>query len=79
MGGQILIQLLAGAVVGWLASRITNSKGGLVRNVVIGLLGSYLGSVLAYLLQVNADSKLVIFVFSVIGACLLTVGGKALF
>ena len=36
---HILVSLLIGALVGWLAGKIMHSKGGLIRNIVLGLLG----------------------------------------
>jgi uncharacterized membrane protein YeaQ/YmgE (transglycosylase-associated protein family) len=34
--------ILIGLVAGWLASRIIDTRGGLIRNLVVGLVGSML-------------------------------------
>jgi uncharacterized membrane protein YeaQ/YmgE (transglycosylase-associated protein family) len=38
--------ILIGLVAGWLASRIIGTWGGLIRNLVVGLVGSMLGGFL---------------------------------
>lgn len=76
---QILGQLIIGALIGWIAANLTHSKGGLVRNIIIGVLGSYLGSVLADAVNISPTGQLSQLAFSIAGACVLLVGGKALF
>ncbi len=66
----LLVQLVVGAVIGWIASRIMKSEGGLIRNIFMGVVGSALGSWLASLLDISA-SGLGSFLVSVAGACLL--------
>ncbi len=39
----IIMWIVFGAIVGWLASIITKSKGGLIRNIIVGLIGAMLG------------------------------------
>ena len=39
----IIMWIVFGAIVGWLASIITKSKGGLIRNIIVGLIGAILG------------------------------------
>ena len=41
---NILWVLLFGAVAGWLASMVVGGGGGLIRNIIIGLVGSVVGS-----------------------------------
>lgn len=76
---HIIGRLIVGAIIGFFAARITKSEGGLIRNIIIGICGSYLGSVLANTLHVSATSLLSQLAFSIAGACILLVGGKALF
>lgn len=42
----VLVWILIGLIAGWLASRITGAPGGLVRNLMVGLVGSLLGGFL---------------------------------
>ena len=39
--------LFIGAIIGWLASKIMHGKGGLIRNIVLGVAGSVVGGWLA--------------------------------
>jgi uncharacterized membrane protein YeaQ/YmgE (transglycosylase-associated protein family) len=71
-----LISLIVGGLVGWLASIVmkTNAQQGVILNVVVGLIGSGLGSyVFGDLLQVGsarASGTVLSLCWSVIGACL---------
>ena len=47
----ILLLLLFGAVVGWLAGLIMKSKNGLILNIVLGIVGSIVGGFIASLLN----------------------------
>lgn len=42
----VLAWILIGLIAGWLAARITNSRGGLIRNLIVGLIGALLGGFL---------------------------------
>ena len=39
--------LLIGALIGWLASKIMHGKGGLLRNIIVGIAGAVVGGWLA--------------------------------
>jgi len=39
--------LLIGGIAGWIAEKLTNSSHGLLTNIVIGIIGAYIGGVLA--------------------------------
>lgn len=43
----LLIAIVIGAVVGWLASTIVGRHEGLVASVIIGIVGSFIGSLLS--------------------------------
>ena len=51
---QIFVTLLIGALVGWLAGKIMHSRGGLLKNILVGLVGGALGGWLGSLIGVNA-------------------------
>ena len=42
----VLAWILIGLIAGWLASRITGTPGGLIRNLIVGLVGSLFGGFL---------------------------------
>lgn len=69
----ILLWLLFGAVVGWLAGIIMNDKKSMVMNIILGILGSLLGSWIASTLfnRNFSDFSMEGLLFSVIGAAIL--------
>lgn len=47
-GESILYILLVGAVIGWLAGQLMKGRGfGLIGNIIVGILGSFVGNWLA--------------------------------
>jgi uncharacterized membrane protein YeaQ/YmgE (transglycosylase-associated protein family) len=42
----VLAWILIGLIAGWLAAKITNAPRGLLRNLIVGLIGSLLGGFL---------------------------------
>ncbi len=71
----ILLWILFGALVGWVASMLTgnNRRMGLVTNVVVGLLGALIGGWLSTVIGIGtyAEFSLGGFVVALIGAALL--------
>ena len=69
---NIILWILMGALIGWLAGLIMKSKGGALRNIVTGIVGSALGGLIASLLGISASTFSVGGVLiSIAGACLL--------
>ena len=67
-----LIWVLAlGALVGWLAGKVMGREGGLVRNIVVGVVGSGLGSFLFGLAGFAAFGFFARLLVSLVGACVL--------
>jgi uncharacterized membrane protein YeaQ/YmgE (transglycosylase-associated protein family) len=46
-GVSFLGTLLIGAIAGWIAEKITASRMGLLRNIILGVVGSYIGAFIA--------------------------------
>ena len=69
----ILGRLLLGALIGWLASKIMHGRGGLIRNIIVGIAGSVLGGWLADWVGIGAGNmfSFVGFLVALGGACLL--------
>lgn len=65
--------LFLGALIGWLASKIMHGKGGLIRNIIVGIAGSVLGGWLADWAGIGSGNIWSIggFLIAVGGACLL--------
>ena len=41
-----IVWIIVGLIAGWLASRVMDSRGGLIRNLVDGLIGAVVGGIL---------------------------------
>lgn len=43
----MIYSLILGALIGWIASKLMGSRGGLIRNLILGVVGSAVGNWLA--------------------------------
>jgi len=70
---QLIISLIIGGVVGWLASIVmkTNAQMGLIANVIVGIVGSALGVWVAGLLGLEVAGGIVQWLVAIGGAVLL--------
>lgn len=68
---NIIVWLIFGALAGWAASKLMKSEQGLVTNIVLGIVGSLVGGLLARIIGIKTDG------FS-IGALLIAIGGACL-
>ena len=70
---NLLITLIIGGIVGWLASIVMRANGqmGILANVVVGIFGSFLGVYVANALGVRAHSAPESWIVAVLGAALL--------
>ena len=69
----VLSWLIFGALVGWLAGIVMKSKQSLIRNIILGILGSFVGGFVASFMGIGTIGgfNIVNIVISVAGACLL--------
>ena len=76
----IIIWIIFGALVGWVASIIMESPGGLVRDIIVGIVGALLGGFIMNLLGHAAVSNFNFYSFFValLGACILIAITRAL-
>ena len=70
---DLLVTIVIGGVVGWLASILmrTNGQMGLLANVIVGIIGSFVGFTLAGALNIGAAGAISRWIVSVVGASLL--------
>ena len=70
---DIIIWIVFGAIVGWAASLIMDSGGGLLRNIVVGIVGAVVGGFLmGFVGQGGVGGfNLYSFVVAILGACVL--------
>ena len=65
----LLFSLLIGALAGWCACRLMGSETSALRNIGLGILGSFVGSILFSLIGLRASGFIGDFVVSVAGGC----------
>lgn len=72
---NILVWIVFGALVGWIASILvgTNKEQGAVVNIIVGIVGSIFGGMLAHLIGIDIGSF-----FSFIGFVIAIMGSVAL-
>jgi uncharacterized membrane protein YeaQ/YmgE (transglycosylase-associated protein family) len=76
---ELIIQLIGGGVIGWLASVLmkTNAQMGIIANVIVGIIGAGLGGWLAGQLGIGGP-PIMSWVMAVVGAAILIAILKAL-
>ena len=73
---SILLWLLFGALVGWIAGIIMKRQNSLLGNIIFGIIGSFVGGFLASLIGVGSLGRsfsfnIVNIIISVVGACVV--------
>ena len=71
--------IVIGALVGWIAGKVMDVDGGLLRNIVIGIIGSFVGSAVFGFLGFRAYGLFAELLVGVVGACLFIWMGRRLF
>ena len=69
----IIVWLIVGGVVGWLASLImrTDAQQGLILNIVVGIVGAFLAGLLLGGGTINQQITIESFLYSLLGAVVL--------
>lgn len=69
----IIIWLIVGGVVGWLASIVmrTDAQQGIILNIVVGIVGAFLAGLVVGGGSINQDVNLMSFLWSLVGAIVL--------
>jgi len=77
---SLLMTLIIGGIIGWLASILmkTNSQMGILANVIVGIVGSFLGSAIADALGMRVHGGAESWIVAVMGAALLITVLRAL-
>ena len=71
--------LIMGALVGWIAVKLMNLEGGLLRNIVVGVIGSFVGSIVFGLVGFSAHGLIANLLVGIVGACIFIWLGRKLF
>ena len=77
---NFLVTLIIGGIVGWLASILmrSNAQMGILANVIVGVVGSFVGVAVANGLGVRAHTTPAAWIVAVLGAALLIAVLRAL-
>ncbi len=68
----LIVFILVGAIAGFLAGKVMTGNGlGLMWDIVVGILGAFLGGWLAGLVGIAVTSIVVQILFAFVGACIL--------
>lgn len=76
---SFILSIVYGAIAGWIASKIMNTQGGTLRNIITGIVGGMIGSFLFRLVGFYASGFFANLIVSVIGACYFSLSAKKLF
>lgn len=70
---DLIVTLIIGGIVGWLASILmrTNGQMGILANVLVGIVGSFIGHAIANALNLGPRGSIASWVVSILGAVLL--------
>ena len=72
---NILLFLLFGAIVGWVAGLIMKSRNTLIVNIILGIVGALVGGFIASFVGIGGgasfDFSIVNIIVSIAGACLV--------
>ena len=69
----IIIWLVVGGIVGWLASMLmrTDAQQGILLNIVVGIVGAFIGGLIFSRGDINDTISLTSFLVSLVGAVIL--------
>ena len=70
--------IIMGALVGWIAGKLMN-LGGLLRNIVVGVIGSFVGSLVFGFVGFSAHGLIANLLVGIVGACLFIWLGRKIF
>ena len=71
MLNHLIISIILGGVSGWLAGILMKSNGTVVRNVLLGIAGGFIGDLILELIGISLGGYLGVIIVSVLGASLL--------
>ena len=68
---KLLIAIILGAISGFIACKLMKSSCGLIKNVILGISGGFVGDLIFELLGISFSGYIGTILVSVIGACLV--------
>ena len=74
----LILFLIIGAVAGWLAAKFMNKSQGLFMNLIVGIVGAYVGGFLARALGISATNAIGELIVATAGAIVLLIVLRAI-
>ena len=71
--------LILGGIIGWIAGKLMHSRGGILRNIILGIVGSAVGSWLSGTIGIAATVTIGSVIIGVAGACVVILVARWLF
>lgn len=62
--------IIMGAICGWAAGKLMDVEGGLLKNILLGIVGSFVGSLAFGLIGFSAHGFIANLIVGTVGACL---------
>lgn len=75
----MLFSIIIGGIIGWIAGKLMHSPGGIFRNIILGIIGSAVGSFLAHSIGLGATGTIGVILIGVAGACVVILVCRWLF
>ena len=66
-----IINLFFGGLAGWIAGKLMNSDGSMLRNIILGLVGGVVGSIVLGIFGIHGSGRIGGTIVSIVGACIL--------
>ena len=67
----MLISIILGGIIGWIAGKLMHSRGGIIRNIILGIVGSAVGNFLAGTVGLGATHSIGAILIGIGGACVV--------
>ena len=62
--------IIMGGICGWVAGKLMDVEGGLLKNILLGIVGSFVGSLAFGIIGFSAHGFIADLIVGVVGACL---------
>lgn len=67
----MLVSIILGGIIGWIAGKLMHSRGGIIRNIILGIVGSSVGNYLAGAIGLGATNSVGAILIGIGGACVV--------
>lgn len=68
---HLVIEIILGAFIGFLAGKIMKMEGSWLRNIIVGIVGGAIGGIIFTIIPIFSDGMLGNIISGVIGSCIL--------